>query len=92
VKLPELEHRYPTTMPTRLTIRTSKGVTYSRQVDQPLGHPGHPLSDQEVEDKLRRLASRRITPAQITRLLDFVWTLEERKDIATLMPLLKVRS
>ncbi|ULA69718.1 MAG: putative 2-methylcitrate dehydratase 1 [Nitrospira sp.] len=92
VNLPELEHRYPTTMPTRLTIRSAKGATYSRQVDQPLGHPGHPLSDREVEDKLRRLASRRIERAQLRRLLDFVWNLEAQQDIAALMPLLRVRS
>ena len=92
VNLPELEHRYPTTMPTRLTIRTAEGATYSRQVDQPLGHPGHPLSDREVEDKLRRLVSRRIDRAQLRRLLDFVWNLEAQQDIAALMPLLRVRS
>jgi len=92
VKLSELEHRYPMTMPTRLTIRTSRGSTYSRQVDQPLGHPGHPLSDEEVEAKLRRLASRRIDRAQLDRLIDLVWHLEEQHDIAACMPLLRVRS
>lgn len=92
VKLSELEHRYPMTMPTRLTIRTSRGSTYSRQIDQPRGHPGHPLSDEEVEDKLRRLASRRIDRAQLDRLIDLVWHLEEQQDIAACMPLLRVRS
>ncbi len=92
VKLPELEQRYPTTMPTRLTIRTSRGATYSRQVDQPLGHPGHPLTDQEVEDKLRRLASRRVDRVRLQRLLDFVWHLERQPDIAACMPLLRVQS
>ncbi len=92
VKLSELEHRYPTTMPTRLTIRTSQGRTHNQQVDQPLGHPGHPLSDQEVEEKLRRLASRRVDRAQLDRLIAFVWHLEEQKDIAACMPLLRVRS
>ena len=92
VKLAELEHRYPTTMPTRLTIRMSQGSTHSRQVDQPLGHPGHPLSDQEVGDKLRRLTSRRIDRAQLDRLLAFVWHLEDQTDIGAFMPLLRVRS
>ncbi|HNG03501.1 MAG TPA: MmgE/PrpD family protein [Nitrospira sp.] len=92
VKLADLEHRYPTTMPTRLTIRTSQGSTHSRQVDQPLGHPGHPLSDQEVGDKLRRLTSRRIDRAQLDRLLAFVWHLEDQTDIGAFMPLLRVRS
>ncbi len=92
VNLPEFERRYPTTMPTRITVRTSQGTIYTRQVDQPLGHPGHPLSDREVEDKLQRLASRRVDRSRIHRLLDFVWNLEHQKDIAMFMPLLKVRS
>lgn len=48
------------------------------------------MSDQDVEDKLRRLASRRIGLAQVEKLIGFVWTLEREKDIATLMPLLRV--
>lgn len=92
VNLPEFERRYPTTMPTRITVRTAQGAVYSRQVDQPLGHPGHPLSDREVEDKLRRLALRKVDRARIHSLLDFVWHLEKQKDIAMFMPLLKVRS
>ncbi len=92
VNVPEFERRYPTTMPTRITVRTTKGVVYSRQVEQPLGHPGHPMSDREVEDKLRRLAARRVDRAQLNRLIDCVWNLEQEKDMAGLMPLLKVRS
>lgn len=92
VNLPEFERRYPTTMPTRITVRTAQGAVYSRQVDQPLGHPGHPMSDREVEDKLRRLALRKVDRARIHSLLDFVWHLEKQKDIAMFMPLLKVRS
>jgi 2-methylcitrate dehydratase len=92
VNVPEFERRYPTTMPTRITVRTTKGAVYSRQVEQPLGHPGHPMSDREVEDKLRRLAARRVDRAQLNRLIDFVWNLEQEKDMARLMPLLKVQS
>ena len=92
VNVPEFERRYPTTMPTRITVRTTKGAVYSRQVEQPLGHSGHPMSDREVEDKLRRLAVRRVDRAQLNRLIDCVWNLEEEKDMAGLMPLLKVRS
>ena len=92
VNLPEFERRYPATMPTRITVRTMNGNMYSRQVDQPLGHPSHPMSDREVEDKLRRLASRRVDRARMDRLIDFIWNLEQHKDIGTFMPLLRVRS
>ena len=90
VPQPEFAGRYPGAMPTRLTLRTTTGTVYMRHVDVPLGHPGNPMSDQDVEDKLRRLASRRIGLAQVEKLIGFVWTLEREKDIATLMPLLRV--
>ncbi len=90
VPQPEFAGRYPGAMPTRLTLRTTTGKVYTRHVDVPLGHPGNPMSDQDVEEKLRRLASRRIGRAQAEKLIGFVWTLEREKDIATLMPLLRV--
>jgi 2-methylcitrate dehydratase len=90
VTQPEFMGRYPAAMPTSLTVRTTTGKTYVTQVDVPLGHPGNPMSDQDVEDKLRRLALRRVGRARVERLIDFVWKLEREKDIAALMPLLKV--
>jgi 2-methylcitrate dehydratase len=90
VAQPEFVGRYPAAMPTRVTVRTTTGKAYVKQVDIPLGHPGNPMSDRDVEDKLRRLASRRVGRAQVEKLIEFVWKLEREKDIATLMPLLKV--
>jgi len=90
VSQPEFVGRYPAAMPTRITARTAKGTLYMKQVDLPLGHPAHPMSDRDVENKLRRLASRRVGRARIDRLIDFVWNLEQEKDIGRLMPLLKV--
>lgn len=90
VRLPEFDEAYPDRMPTRLTVTTTKGTTHRTQVDLPLGHPARPLSDQQVEDKFRRLASRRIGGTRLARLIETVWNLEQVKDIGTVMPLLKV--
>ena len=90
VTQPEFMGRYPAAMPTRITARTTAGHVYMQQVDLPLGHPANPMSDGNVEDKLRRLASRRIGHTGIDRLLNFVWKLEKEIDIGRLMPLLKV--
>ncbi len=91
VRVPEFEDRYPDTMPTRLTVRTREGKTYTRQKDVPLGHPGNPMSDGDLEAKFRRLARGRLDRARCDRLVRFVWTLDQVKDIGALMPLL-VRS
>jgi 2-methylcitrate dehydratase len=89
---PEFVGRYPETMATRITVRTKGGGNYVKQVDYPLGHPQHRMSDQEVEDKFRRLAVGRLDRARMTKVIDAVWKLDQLKDVGALMPLLKVNS
>jgi 2-methylcitrate dehydratase len=81
---------YPKAMPTRVTVRTTNGNEYVKQVDYPLGHPRHPLSDREIEEKFRGLTAGLFTRARAGRVIDMVWRLEELKDVGVLMPLLKV--
>ena len=81
--------RYPAAMPTRITVRTREGKTYTKQKDLPLGHPGNPMSDQELEGKFRRLVDRRLGRPRTDDLIRLVWRLEQMKDIGTLMPLLR---
>jgi 2-methylcitrate dehydratase len=90
VRQPEFVDRYPETMPTRITARTAAGNTYMKQMDVPLGHPCNPMPDRDLESKFRRLASGRLDRAEIDRLIGFVWTLDQVKDIGTLMPLMRV--
>jgi 2-methylcitrate dehydratase len=80
--------RYPEAMPTSLTARTQAGRSYRKQVDIPLGHPLHRMSDREVEDKFRRLAQGRLDRAKIAQLLDVVWTLDQAKDLGRMVSLL----
>lgn len=86
----EFVDRYPEAMPTRLTVRTQVGRSYRKQVDIPLGHPLHRMSDREVEDKFRRLAQGRLDRTRIAQLLDVVWTLDQAKDLGRMVSLLKV--
>jgi 2-methylcitrate dehydratase len=90
VRQPEFAGSYPAAMPTRLTVRSASGREYGKHVDVPLGHPRHPMSDGEVEDKFRRLAKGKLTARQIGRLIETVWKLDELDNVGALMPLLKV--
>ena len=87
---PEFVDRYPATMPTRLTVRTREGKTYTRRKDLPLGHPGNPMSDEEVEAKFRRLVAGRLSRTRAERLIQAAWKLDKIKDVSALMPLLKI--
>ena len=77
-------------MPTRITVRTNAGKDYVKQMDYPLGHPRNRMSDHEVEDKFRRLAAGKLDRARMKKVIDFVWKLDQLKDISALMPLLKM--
>ncbi len=90
VELEEFRPRYPEAMPTRVTVRTVSGREYVRQVDYPLGHPKHPMSDRAIEEKFRRLAAGKLDRTRAAKVIDLIWKLEELKDIGALMPLLRV--
>ena len=89
--LAECSGLYPETMPTRITVRTKAGHSYVEQVDHPLGHPRHPMSDREIEAKFRRLAMGKLGRARVSQVTDLVWKLEQLKDLNRLMPLLRAR-
>lgn len=91
VQQPEFVGRYPRTMPTRITVKTEARNTYTSQVDVPVGHPGNPMSDRDLEAKFRRLAAGRLNRPRIDRLIESVWNLDRVRDIGRLMPMLNVR-
>jgi 2-methylcitrate dehydratase len=45
------------------------------------GHPGDPLSDQELEDRVREAAADRISGARTEQIIEAVWTLDSCEDI-----------
>lgn len=90
VEQPEFTASYPRSMSTRVTVRTGSGKELVRQVDFPLGHPQNPMSDQQVEEKFRRLAAGKLGRAKAGKILDAVWNLETLRDVGALMPLLRV--
>jgi 2-methylcitrate dehydratase len=92
VREPAFVDRYPVAMPTRITVRTREGKSYTKQKDVPLGHPGNPMSDQELEVKFRRLVARRLGQTRTERLIRLIWQMDTMKDISALMPLLRTNS
>jgi 2-methylcitrate dehydratase len=89
VQQPEFVGRYPQAMPTRITVRTSAGKDYVKQVDYPLGHPRNRMSDHEIEEKFRRLAVGKLDRTRVRKIVECVWKLDQLKDISAVMPLLK---
>jgi 2-methylcitrate dehydratase len=86
---PDFNSLYPQAMPTRITVRTKSGRSYAEQIDFPLGHPKHPMRDQDVEAKFRSLATGKLERGRMKKIIELIWKLDEVKDIGSLMPLLK---
>lgn len=81
----ELSKLYPEGIPNLLRIKTKDGKEYTKQVTYPRGHAKNPMTDAEVEDKFRRLASRVLSKDQIDYLLSQLWQLDEQDEIGTLL-------
>lgn len=86
----ELTKLYPEGIPNLLRVRMKDGQEFTQQVTFPRGHAQNPMTDEEVEDKFRRLASQVLSPAQIDYVLAELWRLEEIDDIGTVLEALAV--
>ncbi|GAA4322414.1 MmgE/PrpD family protein [Pigmentiphaga soli] len=88
VEDPELSARFPAFVPCRLEIETRAGERRTATVDYPRGHAGNPMTDDEIEDKFRGLAGRRLDGDRLAQALRFLWRLDEQASLDGLWPLL----
>ncbi|MBI2859504.1 MAG: MmgE/PrpD family protein [Chloroflexi bacterium] len=70
------------------TITTKQGKSYTLRIDYPKGHPRNPMTDQEIEEKFRSMASAYLGDKRMAQALDAIKGLENLKDIGGLMKLL----
>lgn len=83
----EANRRVPEAMLCDLELVTTSGQHYSSQVAYHKGHYKNPLTDAEVEDKFRSLASERLPSGRIDALLSYLWTIDEAPDLTELFRL-----
>lgn len=80
-----LTTRYPRGIPNRITLTLTDGRKLVKEVEFPRGHALNPMTDAEVEDKLRRLCSSRYSSERIDGILRTCWTLPALDDVARLI-------
>ena len=78
--------------PTTVEVTTVDGEVIHAGVEYFKGHPLHPLSDDELEDKFRQFARRQMGETQIGEALDAIQGIERLEDITDLAETLVVRS
>jgi len=84
-----LSDRYPASTPNRIKVTTRSGESVAREVEFPRGHSGNPMTDDEVEDKFRRLADGEMAPDRQAEVLRRVWALEAETDLGSLVALFR---
>jgi 2-methylcitrate dehydratase len=85
---PEIEALFPELQRVIVTISTTDGREFTKQVDYPKGDPRNPLTDGEIEGKFDALAEPLLSRDRRERIKESVWNLEELASISDLMDLL----
>ncbi|HKW27063.1 MAG TPA: MmgE/PrpD family protein [Terriglobales bacterium] len=86
---PEIEKVFPALQRVIVSIRTSGGEEFSKQLDFPKGDPRNSLSDREIEEKFAALAEGVLSKAVQQKVKDAVWKVEKLRSVSELMRLLK---
>jgi 2-methylcitrate dehydratase len=77
VEDPEFTRRYPAESCTRVELTTTDGRKLTAETSHPKGHRRNPLTDAEVELKLRGLAEGALGATGCERVLREVWSLDK---------------
>jgi len=75
-------------LPEAVTVRLKNGREYSYQVERARGTPENPLTDEELNSKLRQCARLVLSGEEVETLLELVSGLEELGDISKLASIL----
>ncbi|MEM0441405.1 MAG: MmgE/PrpD family protein [Candidatus Caldarchaeum sp.] len=85
VEDPVLTQRYPEELVNRVTLMLKNGETVSVEEAIPRGHYKNPMSDEEIEAKFHRLASKRIDEGRRKEIVQKVRSLDKLNQVAELV-------
>jgi 2-methylcitrate dehydratase len=77
-------------MPNRVTAEMKGGRTVTAEVDVPRGHPGNPMSVEEIERKFLNLTRGRVGVGGAKAALRALWRLERVEDLQEVLGLLRI--
>jgi 2-methylcitrate dehydratase len=86
----ELSAMYPEAVANIVQVNLADGRRLTRRVDYPLGHAKNPLKDSEVEGKFNALVVPVLGKRRAKEILDFVWKLDEAKNVDDLVKALEM--
>jgi 2-methylcitrate dehydratase PrpD len=86
----ELTKGFPKTWTAIVEITTKDGQTYTQRIDLPKGGPDNPFTDQELESKFNKMATKLMPQSQADQIIKTCYDLDKLKDVTELTKLLKV--
>jgi 2-methylcitrate dehydratase len=86
----ELNKTFPELWTCIVTITTKDKQVYTQRVDLPKGGPKNPFTDQELETKFTRLATKVVPKAQADQIMKAIYDLDKLNDVSELVKLLIV--
>jgi 2-methylcitrate dehydratase len=84
---PEIEALFPDLQRVIVTVHTTDGREFTKQIDYPKGDPRNPLTDAEVEEKFDALAEPVLSSERRKQLKEATWKMEQLDSIGELMKL-----
>ena len=78
----------PSTYASTSEITTKDGRHFKKHKPVPKGHFDDPLTDAEIEEKVRKMMVKHLPESQIKKIIDTVWNLEKVDDIGKLVALM----
>ncbi|MCZ6598938.1 MAG: MmgE/PrpD family protein [Planctomycetota bacterium] len=89
---PEIEAVFPELQRVRVTITTTDGRSFERQLDFPKGDSRNPLSDAEIEEKFDALAEPVLSADARRRVKETIWALDDLRSVTDLMTQLRANA
>ena len=84
----EFEALFPKFQPSRVTITTADGHSYSKRVDVPKGDPRDPMTREDIAVKFNALGKDVVGPARCAQIADCIFSLEHEPRVDRLMQLM----
>jgi len=88
---PGLESLYPDKLSAVVEIETKQGSKFSCQVNYQKGHSRNPITDKELQEKFRDLASKLMEEKHTRDIIDLVYNVEKIGDVNELTKLLSTK-
>ena len=82
---PTFEKLFPKTQPCNVRIAMKDGRKFSKHLDWPKGDPRSPMSEEELDVKVKSLAAGKLSDGALKRLRETVFNLESVASIGDLM-------